>query len=126
MIYIANVDGSNPKRMTFAGRYNSTPSWSPDGKKLAFSGWENDHFDIFTMDADGTNMVRITSSRKPNGKWANNEDPVWSPDGRFLMYTSNRTGSSQIYISNLDGSEERRITSDSFNYFKPRWSKNLD
>lgn len=126
MIYIMNIDGTNPRRITFAGRYNSTPSWSPDSKRLAFSGWENDHFDIFTMNTDGTNMVRITSSKKPNGKWANNEDPVWSPDGRLLMYTSNRTGTNQIYISNLDGSEERRITSDSHNYFKPKWSNNIE
>jgi TolB protein len=120
-----NVDGSNVKRITFAGRYNATPSWSPDSKKLAFAGWENDHFDIFTVNADGTDMIRITSSRKANGKWANNEDPSFSADGRLLMYTSNRTGSYQIYISNLDGSEERRVTNDNFDYYKPRWSRNL-
>jgi TolB protein len=78
------------------------------------------------MNADGSGMVRITSAKKPNGKWANNEDPVFSPDGRLLMYTSNRTGKNQIYISNLDGSEERRVTTDSHNYFKPKWSKNLE
>lgn len=126
MIYVMEANGNNPKRITFAGKYNATPSWSPDGKRLAFAGWESDHFDIFTMNADGTDMVRITSSRKPNGKWANNEDPVYSPDGRFLMYTSNRTGTYQIYISNLDGSEERRMTNDNFNYFKPKWSKNQE
>lgn len=126
MIYVMDVDGSNPKRITFAGKYNATPSWSPHGKRIAFAGWENDHFDIFTMNADGTNMIRITSSRKANGKWANNEDPVFSSDGRYLLYTSNRTGSYQIYISNLDGSEERRLTNDNFNYFKPKWSKNME
>lgn len=126
MIYVMNIDGSNPKRITFAGKYNATPSWSPDGKRITFAGWSSDHFDIFTMNADGTDMVRITSAKKPNGKWAQNEDPVYSADGRLLMYTSNRTGTNQIYISNLDGSEERRITSDNHNYFKPKWSKNLE
>lgn len=126
MVYIMNSDGTNVKRVTFAGDYNATPVWSPDGKKLAFAGWSDGHFDIFTMDADGTNMVRITSAKKSNGKWANNEDPSFSPDGRLIMFTSNRTGKNQIYVANLDGSEERRITSDSKNYFKPKWSKNLD
>lgn len=126
MIYVMNSDGSNPKRLTFAGKYNSTPTWSPDGSKIAFSGWSDDHFDIFLMNSDGSNMIRITSIKKSNGKWANNEDPVFSPDGRLLMYTSNRSGSNQIYISNLDGTEERRVTQDTANYFKPKWSINIE
>jgi TolB protein len=126
MIYIMGTDGKNIKRITFAGKYNATPSWSPDSKRLAFAGWSDDHFDVFTMNADGTDIIRITSAKKPNGKWAQNEDPVYSPDGRLLMYTSNRTGSHQIYISNLDGSDERRITADTANYFKPKWSNNIE
>jgi len=126
MIYVMGIDGSAPKRITFAGKFNSTPAWSPDGKKIAFAGWEVDHFDVFVMNSDGSDMVRITSSKKSNGKWAMNEDPVFSPDGRHLMYTSNRTGTNQIYISNLDGSDERRITVDNANYFKPKWSVNIE
>jgi len=126
MIYIMNIDGTSPKRVTFAGKFNASPAWSPDGKKITFAGWSDDHFDVFIQNSDGSGMVRITSSKKPNGKWANNEDPVFSPDGRLLMYTSNRTGKNQLYISNLDGSEERRVTTDSFSYFKPKWSKNLE
>lgn len=126
MIYLMNADGSNQKRVTFSGKYNSTPAWSPDGSKIAFAGWDDDHYDIFTMNTDGSNMARITSARKKSGKWAQNESPVFSPDGRLLLYTSDRSGTHQLYISNLDGSEERRITNDSFNYFKPKWSVNLD
>lgn len=126
MIHIMGADGSNQKRVTFAGKFNASPSWSPEGDRIAFAGWAEDHFDIFTMKSDGTDMIRITSAKKANGKWAQNEDPVFSPDGRFIMYTSNRTGTNQIYISNLDGTEERRITDDKHNYFKPKWSKNIE
>lgn len=126
MLWTADADGSNPRRITFAGHYNATPAWSPDGKKIVFAGWEVDHFDVFVMNADGSDIVRITQAKKPNGKWSMNEDPVFSADGRLLIYTSNRTGNSQIYVSNLDGSEEHRITHDGYNYFKPKWSANIE
>lgn len=126
MIYTADANGNGVKRITFAGVFNSSPSFSPDGKKIAFSGQSEDHFDIFVMNADGTGMIRLTSAKKANGRFANNEDPSFSPDGRFVMYTSNRTGKNQIYISTVDGTEERRVTNDSYNYYKPRWSKNIE
>ncbi len=126
MIYTANADGSNAKRITFAGVFNSSPSWSPDGKKIAFAGQSEGNFDIFVMNADGTGMIRLTSAKKPNGRPASNEDPSFSPDGRFVMYTSNRTGKNQIYISTVEGTEERRVTNDSHNYYKPKWSNNIE
>ncbi len=126
MIYTMNSDGTNVQRKTFQGKYNSTPSWSSDGKKIAFAGQIDNYFDIFTMDADGGNIVRITTALKSNGQRASNEDPSFSPDGRYIVYTSNRTGKNQIYINNLDGSNEHRVTNDSYNYFKPKWSNNIE
>lgn len=126
MIYTMNIDGTNIKRLTFAGTFNSSPAWSPDGKKIAFAGQSNSNFDIFVMNSDGSNMIRLTSARKVNGRMSNNEDPSFSPDGRFVMYTSDRTGTNQIYISTVDGTEERRVTNDRHNYFKPRWSINIE
>ncbi len=125
MIYTMDEDGSNVTRVTFAGQFNSSPSWSPDGSKIAFAGQSGENFDVFVMDADGSNMIRLTSAKKSNGRWSSNEDPSFSPCGRFVVYTSNRTGKNQIYISTIDGQEERRITNDNHNYFKPKWSNNL-
>ncbi len=126
MIYVMGSDGGNVKRLTFQGVYNSSPSWSPDGKKIAFAGQDDNNFDVFVMNADGSNISRVTSAKKSNGRAAHNEDPSFSPDSRYIVYTSNRTGKNQIYISTVDGTEERRVTNDSHNYYKPKWSKNLE
>lgn len=125
MIYVMNSDGGAVKRITYDGVYNATPSWSADGQKIAFAGQSDGNFDIFVVNADGSNIIRLTKAMKSNGKRAHNEDPSFSPDGRFVVYTSNRTGNSQIYISTADGSEERRVTNDNFNYYKPKWSNNI-
>jgi TolB protein len=124
MIYVMGADGSNPKRLTWAGNYNSTPTWSPDGSKIAFAGVDKEKdgtFDIFIINADGSGLQRLTSSRKTSGKWANNEAPSFAPDGQRVLFASDRTGTSQLYMVNIDGTNERRITFDSKFYSKPKW-----
>ncbi len=110
------------KRITIAGRYNAAPTWSPDGKKIVFAGWDSDHFDVFTMNSDGTNLSRLTQRKKANGKWSSNEYPSFSPDGRYIVFQSNRTGRSQIYITDLQGSFTVPVTNDRSNYYQPKWS----
>ena len=113
-------------RITDAGVYNSSPAWSPDGKTIAFAGFDKDHFDIFTMSPDGSNMKRLTSERKKNGKMSNNEYPSFSPDGRFILFSSDREGNYQLYIVSRDGNYEHRLTFDNKNYYKPQWSPYLN
>jgi TolB protein len=130
MIFIMNSDGSNVKQLTFAGHYNSTPSWSSDGSKIAFAGVDKAKdtgdgrtgaFDVFVINANGTGLKRLTSARKPNGRWANNEAPSFAPDGQRVMFVSDRTINSQLYMVNIDGTNERRITYDNKFYSKPKW-----
>ncbi|OFZ10521.1 MAG: hypothetical protein A2Z20_02755 [Bdellovibrionales bacterium RBG_16_40_8] len=123
MIYTMSMNGENVKKLTHAGNYNATPSWSPDGKKIAFAGFDNDrnNFDIFLINADGSGIIRLSSARKTNDKWSNNEDPAFSPDGRHVLFVSDRTGTKQLYLVNIDGSNERRITYDGKFYSKPKW-----
>jgi TolB protein len=126
MIYLMNVDGSNIRRITFDGDFNSTPAWSPDGTKLAFATQDTVHYDIFIMNIDGSKRLRLTSAKRPNGKPANNEEPSFSPDGRQILFRSDRTGHYQLFSISIDGENERQITSDEFEYFKPRWSPSFE
>ncbi|MBK7596104.1 MAG: PD40 domain-containing protein [Gemmatimonadetes bacterium] len=62
----------------------TTPSWSPDGKRLVFTGYDGGLSDLFTVNADGTNLTRLT-----NDKYADLH-PTWSPDGRTIAFTTDR------------------------------------
>ncbi len=62
------------------------------------------------MDADGSNVQRLTHNDKVDAR------PAWSPDGRRLVFHSSRDGSSEIYAMDADGGNVERLTSnDRFN-----------
>ena len=124
-IFTMNPRGKGQKQLTFAGHYNSSPSWAPFENKLAFSGKAGGRFDIFTIRGDGTNLKRITKLRRKNGTFANSESPSFSPDGRFVVFTSDLSGTYQLYVMNLDDRSIERITFDNYNYKAPKWSPYL-
>jgi Tol biopolymer transport system component len=72
--------------------------------KIAFSSERDGNVEIYVMNADGTNQVRLTS----NG--AIDERPSWSPDGTKITFWSNRDGNREIYVMNADGSVQMRLT----------------
>ena len=81
------------------------PVFSPDGRQIAFAAvaeGANAH-DIFVMNADGTNVRRITTHPDSD------TTPTWSPTGTQIAFTSDRTGKPQIYVMNVDGSGVRRL-----------------
>lgn len=98
-LWTMNADGSNQTSLGAAaqGRY---PSWSPDGKKIAFEcGYENTN--ICVIDADGSNPVQLTFG-------GGYRRPAWSPDGKKIAYTFNGT-EPHIYLMNPDGSNQQPL-----------------
>ncbi|MFT5144155.1 MAG: TolB protein, partial [Thalassolituus oleivorans] len=92
-IYVADIDGSNVKKVTDLAGANWAPFFHPDGKRLVFA--TNHHsmdqggrmFDIFMIGVDGTGLTQITTSGTFDAF------PMFSPDGSKLVFASNRNGS---------------------------------
>lgn len=99
-IFVMSADGSNQRRVSMNGDYNTTPVWSPrKGKRiLAYTTRDGGTFDIVTLDLDSKEMVRITQGQ------GSNEEPSFSPNGRAIVFSSVRKEGSGLYIANADGS----------------------
>lgn len=62
----------------------TTPSWSPDGKQLVFTGYDGGITDLFVVNADGSGLRRLT-----NDKYADLQ-PAWGPDGKTIAFATDR------------------------------------
>jgi dipeptidyl aminopeptidase/acylaminoacyl peptidase len=84
-VYRMNADGSGVTALTSKGG-SCRPDWSPDGKRIAFvSSRADGKGDVWTMDPDGGNMVRVTL-----GDDSYDYNPAWSPDGRWIVYETTK------------------------------------
>ena len=101
-------------RITFDDGLQSEPTWSPDGRYIAYSSDRGGKVDIWVQQVSGSNPVQIT--KRPSNNW----QPDWSPDGKYIAYRS-EDGEGGLYIAPALGGAglERKISS--FGYF-PRWS----
>jgi Tol biopolymer transport system component len=118
VISTITADGKVLKRLTNASYQDSSPAFSPDGSRIAFSSnrYKLRDVDIFTMNPNGSGVKNVT---KTNALGQNDGFSAWSPDGRKVAFA--RGG--DIFVRNADGTNEIQLTevTEEFN-FEPSWS----
>ena len=102
------------------------PSWSKDGRWLAFSvgspfSGTNADVDIWKVGTNGNSAVNLTPQSD-----ANDALPDFSPDGRHIVFRSTRDGNSELYMMNADGTNVRRLTGNSATDTMPSFSSSGD
>ncbi|TDP63712.1 DPP IV N-terminal domain-containing protein [Bradymonas sediminis] len=108
--------GKIAQRLTDHWAIDTSPSWSPDCSKIAFTSGRSGGPQIYVMNADGSNQRRLTYQ----GSY--NTQPSWSPSGNLIAFSArDERGAFDIFTVNLEGSIER-LTQDQGNNSDPAFS----
>jgi Tol biopolymer transport system component len=126
VLYVINVgDQRTVQRIDLPLDGVTSPSWSPDDRRLVFSGSSGGITDIYVVDVDGSNFRQLTHDR------AGDLQPSWSPDGRLIVWASERhvlhpetleLGRWQLAMLDLETGEIRDIANQEGLNINPMWS----
>jgi TolB protein len=117
-LYMQRVDGTAVIQLTAEAADDAYPTFSPDGKLIAFSSTRAGNWQIFTMDLAGRNVTQVSTGPMQA------IHPSWSPDGTRLVYCSlgGKSNQWELWTTNLVTNEKRMIGYGLF----PTWSPSRD
>jgi Tol biopolymer transport system component len=125
-VYIFDINSKRIiKKYTFDNLVSLfSPTWSPDGTRVAFSGITfSGMIDLYMVEIENGTLHRLTNDHY------NDRDPDWSPDNRFIAFSSDRSyygkdGFMNLFIYELDNGQIHYLTKGQFNDNAPAWSPN--
>jgi TolB protein len=103
-LHIADADGQNAQAALRSREPIISPSWSPDGTRVAYVSFENKKPVVYVHSLASGQRIVVANFK------GSNSAPAWSPDGRKLAVVLSKEGGSQIFTVNADGSGVQRLT----------------
>jgi TolB protein len=116
VLQVADADGYNPQTIVTSGEPLMSPSWSPDGRKLAYVSFEGRKASIYVQGVYTGKRRKVASYKGINGA------PSWSPDGKRLAMTLSKDGNPDIYVMDLQKRSLLRLTKHYGIDTEPAWS----
>jgi Tol biopolymer transport system component len=134
-IFVADVDGSNLKKITDNPEYDAEPVVSSDGRKIVFGSKRDGDFDIYIMDSDGSNVKLLTDRiGYDGGPWFSTDGKkivwrAWYPETEEERVTWRECMENNyiipvpldLYVMNADGTEKKRILHNGATNWSPSW-----
>jgi TolB protein len=115
-LMVADADGWNPRTVVNSTEPLMSPSWSPDGRSLAYVSFEGGNSGVYIQDIASGARQKVASFRGINGA------PSYSPDGTRLALTLSKGGNPDIYVMDIGSKRLTQVT----NHFgidtEPSWS----
>ncbi|MFZ4621098.1 MAG: M28 family peptidase, partial [Bacteroidota bacterium] len=132
-IYVANADGSNPKKLAASDGYDAEATVSTDGKQVVFTSSRDGDLELYVMNADGSNVRRLTNDNGYDG------GAFFSPDGKTIVYRAHhpidpkdrldgeqllkeelvKPTAMELFLINADGTGKRQLTHNGAANFAP-------
>ena len=106
-LQVSDTDGGNPRTVLQSKQPILSPSWSPDGGKLAYVSFENGNAEIFIQEMRSGRRNSVAAFKGINSA------PAWSPDGKKLALTLSKSGNPEIYVLELSSGKLSRVTHNS-------------
>jgi Tol biopolymer transport system component len=120
-IWVMNADGTGMTNLTNHPSFDSEPTWSPDGSKIAFSSTRNGPAELYVMNADGSGVTQITFYNSLGGSALHAD---WSPNGQWIAFTWTGPTDDQVEIYRVkpDGTQVTQVTDTPADENTPSWS----
>ena len=117
-IILSNLDGSNQKNITNNTSINTSPTWSPNGDRIAFISQRDGTPQLYLCDAEGANLRKIV---KEGGEA---DSPAWSPDGRWIAFhwKPRLAENFDVYLAEVSTGQIRQLTAPPGSNEYPSWA----